>query len=69
MSFIFCRTGIEETGPAKQGKKYAGGIFFRPWEIPKYGCEAAILLFQHKVIDGHPSGMCLFLPYGNRKAV
>ena len=28
------RVGIEETGRAQRGEKYAGGMFFRSGEIP-----------------------------------
>ena len=27
--------GIEEAGPAQRGEKQSGGLFFRPWEIPR----------------------------------
>ena len=31
---MFC-VGIEKAGPAQRGEKQSGGLFFRPWEIPR----------------------------------
>ena len=33
--FIMICVGIEEAGPAQRGEKQSGGLFFRPWEIPR----------------------------------
>ena len=27
--------GIEKADPAQRGEKQSGGLFFRPWEIPR----------------------------------